>query len=101
VEYTSHRDAALARRKLVPGKVFLFDMEVQRVDWAEPEIDIDEETMAQVLEFILSSILVASDFSDGIFQLKVKFVQMERSCSGMLRCALPGLNHSFRTSTWP
>ena len=31
VEYESHRAAALARRKLVPGKVFLFGVEVGQV----------------------------------------------------------------------
>ena len=31
VEYESHRAAALARRKLVPGKIFLFGVEVGQV----------------------------------------------------------------------
>ena len=31
VEYETHRAAALARRKLVPGKVFLFGQEVGQV----------------------------------------------------------------------
>lgn len=45
VEYETHRAAALARRKLVPGKVFLFGQEVGQVDWAEPEEEGDEEQM--------------------------------------------------------
>ena len=48
MEYDSHRNAALARRMLVPGNLFLFDMPIQRVDWAEPEIEVDEVVMAQV-----------------------------------------------------
>ena len=32
VEYLSHRDAAMARRKLLPGKFLLFGSEIQ-VDW--------------------------------------------------------------------
>ena len=32
VEYESHRAAALARRKLVPGNVFLFGVEVGQVE---------------------------------------------------------------------
>jgi hypothetical protein len=48
VEYKTHRAAALARRKLVPGKVFLFDMEIKKVDWAEPEIEFDDSVMAEV-----------------------------------------------------
>ncbi len=48
VEYETHRAAALARRKLVPGRVFLFDQEIEKVDWAEPENEVDEEIMAKV-----------------------------------------------------
>ena len=48
VEYLTHRHAALARRKLVPGKNFLFGQEIVRVDWAEPEMEIDPDVMAQV-----------------------------------------------------
>ena len=48
IEYVSHRAAALARRKLVPGRITLFDQEIDRVDWAEPENEVDEEIMAKV-----------------------------------------------------
>lgn len=48
VEYETHRAAALARRKLVPGKVFLFGVEVGQVDWAEPEPEVDEEQMKHI-----------------------------------------------------
>merc|ERR1719319_1616009 len=48
VEYESHRAAALTRRKLVPGKVFLFGVEVGQVDWAEPEPEVDELQMRHV-----------------------------------------------------
>ncbi len=47
VEYDSHRAAAMARRKLLPGKVQLWGHPIS-MDWAEPEQDVDEETMAQV-----------------------------------------------------
>ncbi|VDP05079.1 unnamed protein product [Soboliphyme baturini] len=47
IEYNSHRSAAMARRKLIPGKTMLYGNEVT-VDWAEPERDVDEETMAHV-----------------------------------------------------
>lgn len=39
VEYTSHRAAAMARRKLIPGRITLFGYEVA-VDWADPESDV-------------------------------------------------------------
>ena len=48
VEYLTHRHAALARRKLVPGRNFLFDHAIERVDWAEPEAEVDPEVMAKV-----------------------------------------------------
>lgn len=43
VEYSSHRAAAMARRKLIPGRITLFGYEVA-VDWADPESDIKSDT---------------------------------------------------------
>ncbi|GAB6028810.1 APOB1 complementation factor [Chamberlinius hualienensis] len=47
VEYESHRAAAIARRKLLPGRILLWNQQIQ-VDWAEPEPEVDEEIMATV-----------------------------------------------------
>ena len=47
VEYESHRSAAMARRKLMNGRVQLWGHHIA-VDWAEPELEVDEEIMAQV-----------------------------------------------------
>lgn len=47
VEYDSHRSAAMARRKLMNGRVDLWGHNIA-VDWAEPELEVDEEIMAQV-----------------------------------------------------
>uniref|UniRef100_A0A3B4AGS4 APOBEC1 complementation factor n=1 Tax=Periophthalmus magnuspinnatus TaxID=409849 RepID=A0A3B4AGS4_9GOBI len=47
VEYQSHRAAAMARRKLLPGRIQLWGHAIA-VDWAEPEVEVDEETMATV-----------------------------------------------------
>ncbi|XP_017880507.2 probable RNA-binding protein 46 [Ceratina calcarata] len=49
VEFEDHRAAAMARRKLIPGRVVLWDHEVA-VDWADPEPGdpIDEEIMKNV-----------------------------------------------------
>ncbi|KAM9426266.1 APOBEC1 complementation factor isoform 2-T2 [Pholidichthys leucotaenia] len=47
VEYESHRAAAMARRKLLPGRIQLWGHAIA-VDWAEPEVEVDEETMASV-----------------------------------------------------
>ncbi|XP_034413918.1 APOBEC1 complementation factor isoform X2 [Cyclopterus lumpus] len=47
VEYESHRAAAMARRKLLPGRIQLWGHAIA-VDWAEPEVEVDEDTMASV-----------------------------------------------------
>ncbi|KPP68491.1 putative RNA-binding protein 46 [Scleropages formosus] len=47
VEYASHKAAAMARRKLIPGTYQLWGHTIQ-VDWAEPEKDVDDETMLRV-----------------------------------------------------
>ncbi len=48
VEYESHRAAAMARRKLIPGRIQLWGHPIA-VDWAEPEQDVDEEIMSKVI----------------------------------------------------
>ncbi|CAH1786758.1 unnamed protein product [Owenia fusiformis] len=47
VEYESHRSAAMARRKLIPGRIQLWGHQIA-VDWAEPEQEVDEEVMKNV-----------------------------------------------------
>ncbi len=47
VEYESHRAAAMARRKLINGRVDLWGHNIA-VDWAEPELEVDADIMAQV-----------------------------------------------------
>lgn len=41
VQYTNHRAAAIARRKLIPARIQLFGQPIA-VDWAEPEPEVDE-----------------------------------------------------------
>ncbi|XP_050730282.1 probable RNA-binding protein 46 isoform X1 [Eriocheir sinensis] len=48
VEYTSHKAAAMARRKLFSGRLLLWGSAEVKVDWAEPEHSVDSETMAKV-----------------------------------------------------
>jgi len=47
VEYESHRAAAMARRKLIPGRIQLWNHQIA-VDWAEPEQEVDEDVMEKV-----------------------------------------------------
>lgn len=58
VEYLTHRHAALARRKLVPGRNFLFDQEIERVDWAEPEHEVDPDIMARVKVLFIRNLTI-------------------------------------------
>jgi len=44
VEYRTHRAAAMARRKLIPGRITLFGNEIV-TDWAEPEIDVSMKSL--------------------------------------------------------
>ena len=51
VEYDSHRSAAMARRKLMNNRIQLWGHNIA-VDWAEPELEVDEEIMSQVCLFV-------------------------------------------------
>jgi Q family heterogeneous nuclear ribonucleoprotein R len=57
VEYEHHRAAAMARRKLVPGKMQLWGQMIA-VDWAEPEQEVDNETMSKVRIIYLSNLML-------------------------------------------
>ena len=46
VEYESHRAAAMARRKLIPGRIQLWNHQIA-VDWAEPEPEPDDDIMSR------------------------------------------------------
>lgn len=48
VEYESHKAAAMARRKMFTGRVLLWGNTEVKVDWAEPELDVDKDVMAKV-----------------------------------------------------
>ena len=53
IEYDTHSEAALARRKLAsPARFNLLGMEVSKVDWAQPETEVDEDIMAKVNDSI-------------------------------------------------
>ena len=60
VEYESHRAAALARRKLVTGRIFICGQEVEKIDWAEPENDVDDETMSKVKILFIRNLMATT-----------------------------------------
>ncbi|KAK6291667.1 hypothetical protein J4Q44_G00374520, partial [Coregonus suidteri] len=59
VEYDSHKAAAMARRKLIPGTFQLWGYTIQ-VDWAEPEKDVDEETMLRVRVLYVRNLMMTT-----------------------------------------
>lgn len=76
VEYSSHRAAAMARRKLMTGKIQLWGHQIA-VDWAEPEQEVDEEIMDQV-KVLYARNLLLSTTEDTIEQVFSKFGEVER-----------------------
>uniref|UniRef100_A0A8C6SE27 RNA binding motif protein 46 n=1 Tax=Neogobius melanostomus TaxID=47308 RepID=A0A8C6SE27_9GOBI len=59
VEYESHKAAAMARRKLIPGTFQLWGHSIQ-VDWAEPEKDVDEEVMQRVRVLYVRNLMLST-----------------------------------------
>ncbi|NWU91144.1 RBM46 protein, partial [Upupa epops] len=59
VEYESHRAAAMARRRLIPGTFQLWGHAIQ-VDWADPEKEVDEETMQRVKVLYVRNLMIST-----------------------------------------
>ncbi|CAF1101085.1 unnamed protein product [Adineta steineri] len=59
VEYESHRSAAMARRKLLPGNIQLWGQQIA-VDWAEPENQVDEDVMANVRVLYVRNLMMTT-----------------------------------------
>ncbi|NXK82006.1 RBM46 protein, partial [Amazona guildingii] len=59
VEYESHRAAAMARRRLIPGTFQLWGHTIQ-VDWADPEKEVDEETMQKVKVLYVRNLMMST-----------------------------------------
>ncbi|EPQ13768.1 APOBEC1 complementation factor [Myotis brandtii] len=59
VEYQSHRAAAMARRKLLPGRIQLWGHPIA-VDWAEPEVEVDEDTMSSVKILYVRNLMLST-----------------------------------------
>ena len=63
VEYESHRAAAMARKKLIKGNFHIYGQEIGTVDWAEPEHDVDEETMSTVKILFVRNLMLSTSES--------------------------------------
>ncbi|XP_069710979.1 probable RNA-binding protein 46 [Phaenicophaeus curvirostris] len=59
VEYESHRAAAIARRRLIPGTLQLWGHTIQ-VGWADPEREVDEETMQRVKVLYVRNLMIST-----------------------------------------
>jgi len=60
VEYESHKAAAMARRRLSQGSVSVCGQELGQVDWAEPEHEVDEETMSNVKILFVRNLMLST-----------------------------------------
>ena len=60
VEYDCHRSAAMARKKLIKGNFHIYGQEIGTVDWAEPEHDVDEETMSTVRILFVRNLMLTT-----------------------------------------
>ena len=49
LEYDSHKAAASAKRKLASGRTKVWNQVNTKVDWADPIVEPDSDTMAKVL----------------------------------------------------
>jgi len=61
LEFNTHKDASVARKKLMGGKVKVFGNITPTVDWAEPQEEPDEETMAKVKTIYIKNLTAATD----------------------------------------
>lgn len=59
VEFESHRVAAIARRKMIPGGVVLWDHELA-VDWAEPEPEVPDQIMSKVKVLYMRNLMLST-----------------------------------------
>jgi len=61
LEFNSHKDASVARKKLMSGKIKVFGNITPTVDWADPQEEPDEETMAKVKTIYIKNLTDATD----------------------------------------
>ncbi|XP_026273113.2 probable RNA-binding protein 46 [Frankliniella occidentalis] len=59
VEFRTHKDAAIARRKMIPGGVVLWGHELA-VDWAEPEPEVPEDVMKTVRVVYMRNLMLST-----------------------------------------
>lgn len=57
VEYSDHKAAAVARRRMIPGRMTLWGGCEVAVDWAQPEPLVDEETMESVMVLYVRNLM--------------------------------------------
>ncbi|XP_066978049.1 probable RNA-binding protein 46 isoform X1 [Macrobrachium rosenbergii] len=64
VEYESHKAAAMARRRLFSGRILLWGTNEVKVDWAEPELMVDNDTMAKVRVIYIRNLALCTTEDD-------------------------------------
>jgi RNA recognition motif-containing protein len=72
VQYSNHRAAAIARRKLIQNKIQLFEQPIA-VDWAEPEPEVDEDVMATVKVLYVRNLMLTTSEE----QIRLEFEKLK------------------------
>lgn len=69
IEYESHKAAAMSRRKLMNSKISMWGQPIA-VDWAEPEIDVDDDIMATVKVLYVRNLMLNTreDTLENLFE---------------------------------
>jgi len=78
LDFATHKDASVAKKKLSSGKVKVFGMTQPPVDWAEPEEEPDEEVMATVKVVYVANI-PASITEEKINEMFAQYGDVEKS----------------------
>jgi len=87
VEYESHRAAAMARRKLLPGRIQLWNHQIA-VDWAEPEQEVDDDIMNKVRYSSTVSLSHSAGVVSDISQCQIALIcAIARARSRKVSCA--------------
>jgi len=76
LEYESHKAASLAKRRLETGRVKVWSCDII-VDWADPQEEPDEQTMAQVKVLYVRN-LTASVSEEKLREVFESFGRVER-----------------------
>jgi len=75
VEFETHHDAAMARRRLIGTGIQLWGLPLA-IDWAEPELELDDDTMSKVKILYVRNLMLSTTEES----LERLFIEAVRGC---------------------